>query len=305
MKISLVIATRNRREKLERCLAAVARLEYHDPWEVVVCDNGSTDDTAAWLLRFAAEAPFPLVLVSAPIQGKGRALNLALTGASGDVVAFTDDDCYPAPDYLQELAEAFRDPGLAYLGGRILLFDPDDYPITVRTSTRPEWLPPYKPVIAGTVQGANMAFRRTALDRLGGFDPLLGPGTPFVIEDADLVARAAAAGMAGGYFPGPVVYHHHGRKAPDDVTALTHVYDRGRGAMFAKMLLDRRTRLPYFKQWYWQLQWRQAPRIMREFWGAALYCVARARRGPPSEPRRAPVAAVNGNGRVKRSGAKL
>ncbi|HEY6948266.1 MAG TPA: glycosyltransferase family 2 protein, partial [Gemmatimonadales bacterium] len=214
MKVTLLIATRDRRVSLERCLDAVVRAERPWPLEVVVVDNGSRDGTAAFLDEYARAAPFALRPLDEPRPGKSRALNAGLARATGDLIAFIDDDIYVSPDYFVRLAEIFERSEVGYCGGRILLHDPTDLPITVRTETRVEQLPARSFITAGVIQGCNMAFRREVLEGIGGFDPMLGPGTPFICEDLDLAARASAAGWAGGYFPELLVYHHHGRKTP-------------------------------------------------------------------------------------------
>jgi GT2 family glycosyltransferase len=81
-----------------------------------------------------------------------------------------------------------------------------------------------------------MAVRRSALQEVGGFDEYLGAGTPFPSEDVEILARLSARGHGGCYDPDPVVLHHHGRKAGDDIRRLSTAYDRGRGAYYLKCL---------------------------------------------------------------------
>lgn len=94
-----------------------------------------------------------------------------------------------------------------------------------------------------------MAFRRTVLDRIGGFDECLGAGTPFACEDIDAVASASWAGIAGAYDPRPTVYHHHRRKAKHEENELWKAYDKGRGAYYVKYILRRNSRSKYLKSW--------------------------------------------------------
>ena len=91
------------------------------------------------------------------------------------------------------VVDAFADRERAFIGGRLLLYDAEDHPITIRVDTAPIPIPPRSVVPTGLVQGANMAFRRDVLERIGGFDDALGPGTPFCNDDVDAVARASAA----------------------------------------------------------------------------------------------------------------
>lgn len=241
MKASLIICTRNRAMQLRKCLASVARLNFSGDRELVLVDNASSDETETVIHEFAASAAFPVIAVYEANPGLGRARNAGLAAASGEVVAFIDDDCYPREDYLDRILEAFALPGLGYLGGAIKLFDKSDYPLTVSHVFEDRALPAGSFLWPGLIQGANMAFRRAALDQIGGFDSGFGPGTRFVADDIEAAARASAAGWAGGFFTGPVVLHDHGRKAAD-AKKLMEIYDHGRGAYFAKLLLHRGTR---------------------------------------------------------------
>jgi len=282
MMISLIIATRDRRASLERCLDAIGKAHLAGPLEVIVVDNGSRDGSGAFLDGYARTAPFTLLPLREPRPGKSRALNAALARATGDVIAFIDDDVYVAPDYFTRIRDLFGRNDVGYCSGRVLLHDPTDLPITVRTTTTMELIPPHTFIVAGEVQGCNMAFRREVLEAIGGFDPMLGPGTRFICEDLDLAARASAAGWGGGFFPEMVVYHHHGRKTRAEEAAVLRGYNWGRGAYLAKFVFKRRTRVQYLRRCYWH--WRSVPlRVLRqEMWGALRYALVRL--FTPAEP---------------------
>ena len=275
MRVSLLIATHDRRASLERCLEAVGRAQVPGSLEVIVIDNGSRDGTERFLDEYAHRAPFTVLSLGEARPGKSRALNAGLARATGDLITFIDDDVYLTPDYFARLVEIFTRNDVGYCGGRILLHDPTDLPMTVRTTTTMELIPPRTFIAAGAIQGCNMAFRREVLESIGGFDPMLGPGTAFICEDVDLVARASAAGWLGGYFPELVVYHHHGRKTEAEEAVLVRNYGWGRGAYFVKFIFDPRTRLQYLKRCYWQ--WRSLPfNVLRlEVSGAVRYALAR------------------------------
>lgn len=248
-RIALVVCTRDRADRLPACLDAIRRLDPRVPWELVLVDNGSRDDTVRLLGAFAPSAPFPVRIAHEPRPGLARARNAGVAAARAPLLAFVDDDCYPAPDFLDRWVDAFADAALGYGTGRILLFDPADAPITVRVDATPYALPAGGLVLPGQVQGANMAFRREALAAIGGFDPALGPGTPFNCEDLDVASRASQAGWAGGYFPAPLVHHHHRRRAAD-VPGLVRSYDRGKGAYFAGLLLRGMPASRVARAWY-------------------------------------------------------
>jgi hypothetical protein len=121
-----------------------------------------------------------------------------------------------------------------------------------------------------------MGVRREVIDMIGGFDPLLGAGSPLkAAEDADLLARACAAGWLGVYDPRPVVAHHHGRKPGLEVASLRNGYAYGRGAYYAKALLDRSRRSLYGRRWAWTIRHRVLRGNFgvpaREIAGAVLY----------------------------------
>jgi GT2 family glycosyltransferase len=171
-----------------------------------------------------------------PRPGLGNGHNAGVAVAHGEIIAFTDDDCYPAPDFPDRVRSAFEDPSVGYITGRIVLHDPADHPITTNESVVPRTFAARSYSRGGDVQGANMAFRRKVLLDIGGFDPLFGPGALFNAEDVDAASRASLSGWKGRYCPEVVVRHHHGRKA-SDLPALLKSYWIGRGAYHMKLLL--------------------------------------------------------------------
>ncbi|WP_082558034.1 glycosyltransferase [Methylobacterium sp. Leaf361] len=248
VELSIVICSRNRAQNLGETLSSLARIETKRSWEVLVVDNASTDGTADVLEAFD-DLGGRLRTMQVLEIGLGNARDIAWRNTSGAVVAFTDDDCYPERDYVDKILKVFdQDPGLACVGGRILLHDPNDYPITIDEREVRVDIAPFQFIPAGTLQGANIALRRKALEQIGGFDRDLGAGTPFPCEDVDVVAAVAWAGLRSAFDPRPVVRHHHRRKAPD-VPILMKSYDYGRGAYYAKYLLKRECRAAYLSGW--------------------------------------------------------
>ncbi len=272
MDISLIICTRDRSQKLARCLESIRHITFDRSWELILVDNGSTDQTAAVISEFIETADIRAIYLFEPRGGKSTGLNVALETASGQILAFTDDDCYPAPDFLSQVWSAFEDPSVGYIGGRIMLHDPDDYPITINESMTPVAFPGKSFVCGGCIQGANMAFRQRVLLDIGGFDPLFGPGTLFISEEIEAVGRASAMGWKGEYHPEVVVRHHHGRKAAD-VPAVSKSYALGRGAYHMKILLKGH-QLLWFARSIYQLRWRyrtSSTTVLWELVGAAKY----------------------------------
>jgi glycosyltransferase involved in cell wall biosynthesis len=284
-RISYLISTRNRAKGLAQCLEAVLKVDFPD-WELIVVDNGSTDATADIVRSFQERHPGRIQYVLEPRPGASRGRNAAVRASSGSILVFSDDDCYPEQDYLQRIEEAFvAEPTIAYLSGRIELFDPNDAPETIRTSMRPEYYEGHRYIGSGKVVGANMAFRRTVFETVGMFDPLLGPGTPVNgAEDQDMGIRASMSGLRGRYCPEAVVYHHHGRSI-SEVAKLRGSYNIGRGGMNMKLLLSTKT------FWYGVLGWLSlGKRILRrqstlhgELLGAARYLKTRRQTGIEDE----------------------
>src|SRR4051812_25564297 len=119
MTISVVIATYNRSQRLDECLDALARQRCSKGDQVIVVDNGSTDGTPAVITRQAERFPVPLLHLEERQPGKSRALAAALAVATGDVLAFTDDDVLVDPDWLDAIRAVMADPATALAGGPV------------------------------------------------------------------------------------------------------------------------------------------------------------------------------------------
>ena len=121
-----------------------------------------------------------------------------------------------------------------------------------------------------------MAFRRSALLEILGFDERLGAGTPFKSgEDTDALRRLSWIGRPGAYDPRIYVYHHHRRKTAEDVAEAHRGHDCGIGACFAKFGSRREPRGLYLRKWYWTMR-RSSPRTNLRQIAAAFRFVARA-----------------------------
>jgi hypothetical protein len=152
------------------------------------------------MCSFRDKAEFPVTVIKERTPGKCNAINSGLATARGGIIAFTDDDCYEAPDYIG--TEVFSTRPIDYCGGRILLFDEFDSLYACDLDPRFCLIPPRTFLDPGDIQGANMIFRRAVIDRLGWFDARIRAGTPFRCE--------AWAGFTGAHVPELVVFHHHG-----------------------------------------------------------------------------------------------
>lgn len=241
--VSILICTRNRAAALAPCLdaVAVAMRASKAPSELVLVDNGSTDDTKTVAEHWAAQASLPFRLVSEPRPGLSRARNAGLRATTYDVIAMTDDDCRPHPDFVTRVAECFeQDPTPRMIGGRVELGDQADLPITIKTDAAPRrYASGSRP--GGFVMGANLVLHRALVERVGDFDPRFGAGAAFkAAEDSDYILRADLAGFAVEYAPQLVVDHFHGRREITDAVALSRNYYFGDGALYAKHLFRSR-----------------------------------------------------------------
>lgn len=282
MLISLVVCTRNRDAQLARCLDNLLKLERPESSELIVVDNGSVDATQDIVRGY--ESSLWTKLVAEPRPALARARNRGWRVAQGEIVAFTDDDCYPRADFLPAVVRSFREnASLGFIGGRILLHDPNDARVTIKENDSREEFAPGDFMYASAIHGANFAFRRCALESVGGFDERFGVGARFSsAEDIEIVARMLAAGWHGAYDPRLVVSHAHGRHSQAAISALRRQYDRGRGAYYAKCILNPKLRSLYARHWYWAMRRQPLGRSAREVAAAAGFLMHALRGHPPS-----------------------
>jgi glycosyltransferase involved in cell wall biosynthesis len=278
--VSLVVCTRNRACFLPEFLRSLDRLQFQGTWEIVIVDNGSTDATSDCLSAFCQAAPAQRRLVVEPVPGLARARNAGVRLARGDVICFTDDDCYPRQDYIEQIALAFENPAIGFVAGRVLLHDPEDLPITILLKTEKMEYPADRFIRPGELLGANFSFRREALEQCRLFDANLGAGTPFPCEDCDALLRVSEAGWQGTYEPEAVVWHHHRRQNPGDLAKLERTYVAGRGAFYMKFLIRSRHPLRIARNWFrsgryfgWRI-W-----LSELYWGLKYLVTTRARHG--------------------------
>jgi glycosyltransferase involved in cell wall biosynthesis len=197
--ISIVIRTKNEEAWIGRCLAAVALQDAGD-LEVLVVDNASTDDTP----RIVRQHGGRLVHISDRAFGYGRAINLGVRHASGDLVAILSGHCIPAHDrWLSSMAAHFDDPGVAGVYGRQLplpdshAFDKRDLWTTFGVERRTQRTDYF-------FHNANSMIRRAAW-RAQPFDEEING-----VEDRDWAQKVLASGQTIVYEPMAAVYHHHG-----------------------------------------------------------------------------------------------
>ncbi|MGH9940607.1 MAG: glycosyltransferase family A protein, partial [Blastocatellia bacterium] len=124
MKISVLICTRNRAKSLEMTLRRFYEQQFAGDYsyELIVVDNGSTDETGKVIDRYAAPRPETARHLFESRRGLTYARNTAIAAATGEIIVFTDDDVLVSEDWLDEIHREFSaDPGLRILGGKVLL----------------------------------------------------------------------------------------------------------------------------------------------------------------------------------------
>lgn len=261
MKLSVIIATRNRARGIVPCLNSIAiAFAKAAPVnaEIVITDNGSTDETSQIIAGWASANGVQLKLLSEPRPGKGRALNRALRAAEGELLALIDDDCRLHPEHINDvLRHDAADTRLVLRGGRVELGDPADLPFTINTSrTRRQWCLADNTLrhqgIAGIINGCNMTLRRALFEGLGPYDENFGPGSVIGSgDDTDYIFRAYLSGATIEYVPDMAVFHHHGRKTVAAGYALWRKYSIGSGGLYAKYI----SKHPNLcRQFYWDLR---------------------------------------------------
>ena len=202
--LSVIVPTRDRRERLSRCLAALAAQDTGGEFEVVVVDDGSSDGTGDFLADH--EAPFPLR--SARLEGAGpsRARNAGVEAATGGVCAFLDDDCVPAPGFVGAHLDAHRrEPRLVGIGALAQkpLLGRDWY---ARAFAR-GWAEHYarledKPAAWSDCYSGNLSAPRAALLEIGCFATDVAVG-----EDIELGYRLEQRGFDLRYLPAAAAVH--------------------------------------------------------------------------------------------------
>ena len=238
--ISVVICTYNRSRSLRETLASLAKMEAPADlsWELVVVDNNSTDNTRAVVEEFGWTSGLKVQYVFEGQQGLAHARNAGVRAAKGEIIAFTDDDVYPQPNWLAVIWREFTaDPSLQVISGRVELLNPADLPITIRRQSKRVVFQSLTDSF-NVMVGCNAAVRRALFDRIGCFDVDLGTGSRFEsAEDSDFFFRAWRSGAKLVYEPSLFVFHDHGRRTQSAGVKVRRGYAVGRGAFYAKHLL--------------------------------------------------------------------
>jgi glycogen(starch) synthase len=213
LRISIVVNTDGRAAALRQTIESFRHLDY-DQFEVVVVCGPTPDGTREVGMEYAARDW--IKYVECPERNLSRSRNLGIKHASGDVVAFIDDDAMPQPEWLAEIAPAFDDPATGGAGG--LVFDHTGYSYQYRFASCdrlgsatidlnapiPEHNFPFSNVFP-YLQGTNCAFRRDRLVEIGGFDEEY----EFYLDETDVCCRLVDAGWTIRQLPNAPVHHKY------------------------------------------------------------------------------------------------
>jgi len=256
--ISVVICTRDRPDQLEVCVDYVARQDYPN-FEVVIVDNVPSGDIVRKLVEARDGEPVTFRYVAEHRPGLSWARNTGVEAAAADLIAFLDDDDEPDSRWLAGIARGFaRGDDVGCVTGMTLaarletvaqeLFEElgghstgRGFTPTIFTRKGPQDpLFPRPPFGAG----ANMAFRRESLKRIGGFDVALGAGTPTRMgEDSLAFTLVLLAGYSIAYEPSALMRHNH-RRDMDGLREQLHGLNIGLLAYYTALLRHRPAVLP-------------------------------------------------------------
>jgi cellulose synthase/poly-beta-1,6-N-acetylglucosamine synthase-like glycosyltransferase len=196
--VSVVVASYNGGATLDACLLSLARLNY-PCYEVIVVDDGSTDDTPAIVARHDVRS------LRTENRGLSSARNLGIEAARGEIVAYLDSDARADPDWLRHLVLALEEESAAAVGGPNLLPPEDGFVArcvdlapgnpthVLLTDTRAEHVP-----------GCNMAWKKAALQEIGRFDPAHRAAG----DDVDVCWKLLVREQVIAFAPSALVWHH-------------------------------------------------------------------------------------------------
>ena len=208
--ISVIIPTYNRKEELTGLLSALEKqTRPATDFEIIVVDDGSSDDTLFYLKTLVASGKENLLFCYQKNQGPGAARNRGMAMARGAFFAFTDTDCRPLPEWLEELIKLFSDKQVGAVGGA------EEFEPAERALSRAIHFCMTSPLTTGGIRGTsgnklaryyprtfNMAISREAFERTGGFKRI------YHGEDIELSFRIREAGLALRYNEKARVCHH-------------------------------------------------------------------------------------------------
>jgi len=244
-QISVVVCTYNRAALLTRAVESLfAQKAEGTPFEILVVDNNSNDNTRATVESLQARSPVALRYIFEPRQGNAYARNTGVQQAHAPIVAFIDDDVVAADNWVSAIKAGFDNhPQVSFVGGKVLpLWETDPPPWLTRSHWAPLALLDYgdkEAEIAGQMPlgllTANIAFRKEVFAEVGEFSPSLQRVKDAIgsMEDTEFLMRACRSGKTGRYLPGLVTW---GSIDPERLTKAYHRrWHTGQGHFYGVM----------------------------------------------------------------------
>jgi hypothetical protein len=245
--ISVIIVNRNRADLLRESLAHIYRVERPGPMEVIVVDNGSSDDSVKMVRE---EFPGTQIIEAKRNLGFARANNLAAATAGGRFLLLVNSDAMLGRDSVKRLAELMlKEPEAGMAGAQLLNEDgslqtsfeaaPSLATEVLNRSLLKRLFPsrypskrakPENPICAPALIGAVIMIRKKAWDLLGGFDE----DYFFFLEETDLATRMVDAGFKVMFHPKAKATHLHGATASGHKSSARIEFYRSRYLFFAK-----------------------------------------------------------------------
>jgi len=213
MRVSLIICSYNRMHTLPRTLEAVSFLRYPE-LEVIVVDGPSNDGTEAYLRREWGDR---VRLLKCPVANLSVSRNIGIAAAAGEVIAFTDDDGLPEPDWLERIVPCFDDPRVGAVGGFVRDHTGVDFQTRFISSDRHGFsheqiasAQALSPSVPGgftfpRLIGVNSTFRHSVLLEIGGFDEHYA----YFYDEVDVALRLTDAGYRVVICPEAEVHHKY------------------------------------------------------------------------------------------------
>jgi GT2 family glycosyltransferase len=227
---TIIIPTKDRAQILAELLDSIVQLEAIERIlpEIIVADNDSRDNTYEHVNATARCFPTTMRALKVPRPGKSAAINDAVHAATGNLLAFLDDDVVVDKTWLTSIEEFFQG-GKYHVGQGIIRLqspardDPEVQKLVQRYRTIPKLEHDPKLAEVRSLNGSNFFVSREVFDRVGGFDERLGPGASGTSEDVEFAYRLARSGIGIGYVSKAVVYHQvDRRRLTDEYFKQTH-----------------------------------------------------------------------------------
>ncbi|MDA9444694.1 glycosyl transferase [Bradyrhizobium sp. CCBAU 51745] len=265
LSASVVICTRDRPDELSKCLSSLPQ-QTHPPREIIVVDNASRDRRTRDVALAAA-----VTYIREDRPGLDIARNAGALQATGDIVAYTDDDVLLHPRWLEQLTCAFDSPEVGAVTGLVLPaelateaqrhfetywgfgkgYREQDYDSAAFRSHHGQVLPAWD-----VGAGASMAFRREVFQAVGLFDERLDVGQAGCSGDSEYWYRLLAGGYTCRYTPASVAFHFH-RRTMDGLASQIYHYMRGHAAallvQYERTGISANRRLAYYHKPRWYL----------------------------------------------------